>query len=361
MSRLYVRLFGHAQIAGDTGAARALTRGATRLLAYLVLRRGSGVERGQAASALYPDCDPQTARTQLRKNLIDLDRELRAYGLGAALERTRSSLRLATEAVRCDVWEWEEACRAGDGARALELYVDELLRDFDDDWISMVREQIARRHRQELDREIDRSLFTSHQRALVCAAALVVDDPYDERAVRRLMEVCAVHGDRGGALHAYGELAARLRTELQTAPAPETTALRNLIAGNGANSERSPSQLVRAVQDALRLHRCVTVITRSAEREVLASHIARAAAAAAPDGVHFLKDRLERPSRLAALIGRRRVCVAIDCERIDPDQAAVTIEAILHSSPHVLVTVLASEPLRINGEFVIDSAMYARA
>ncbi len=65
--------------------------------------------------------------------------------------------------------------------------------------------------------------------ALVWARRLLVLDPDDERAVRRVVSLLDRLGDRMAALRVYREFARRIAADYAMAPAPETEALISAI------------------------------------------------------------------------------------------------------------------------------------
>ncbi len=68
-----LRLFGRMELRAPSGERVPIeSRKCSELLAYLALRRSEQVSRDQVADALWPDCDPITARNRLKQTLTAL-------------------------------------------------------------------------------------------------------------------------------------------------------------------------------------------------------------------------------------------------------------------------------------------------
>ena len=122
-------------------------------------------------------------------------------------------------------------------------------------------------------------------------------DPLDETAVRRLMTLLDRSGDRADATRAYDELAARLHTELDVEPSPETTALMETIRSRRFTTGEVP----RVTHDETRADtindvgsRPSSVARRPSMAAVLAATAAGIAVVVSPAG------------RFSAAIDRRR-------------------------------------------------------
>jgi predicted ATPase/DNA-binding SARP family transcriptional activator len=209
------------------------------LLLYL-LAHPEGRTREQIGLAFWPDASAAQVKNSFhvilhhvrktlgRPDLIAFDgkRYRMAWELGIVFDAAEFE-RAATEAVR--------AARAGAGdtavlerlRAALALYRGDFLAEQGaGDWHLTTRERLARLHAdagRALAERLERAeLWTE---AAAAYRALVVADPLDEHATRRLMRCLARAGARGDALRTYDRLAALLRTDLEAEPEPETRTL----------------------------------------------------------------------------------------------------------------------------------------
>src|SRR5690242_10653874 len=120
-----VKLFGAFEMRiDDQPPARLRTRKGQWLVALLLFRHGSPVERDWLAGTLWPDCDDEKALYSLRRSLTDLRRALGPYSeaLRAPTPRTLC-LSLQDDAV--DLAAFDSAAARGDIAsleQAVRLY-----------------------------------------------------------------------------------------------------------------------------------------------------------------------------------------------------------------------------------------------
>jgi DNA-binding SARP family transcriptional activator len=206
------------------------------LLAHLALASADGYVRRDTLLALFwPDLPSEQARHALRQSLHYL-----RTGLGRDVIRNRGDTEVGVDPERlwCDAREFEDRMAARDAAGAMALYRGSLL---DGVFITDAAPELE----QWLDAERlrFRRLAASGAAGLATAADAAGDagaaiawarraaafDPDDERAVRALVELLDRHGDRAGALRAYGEFEQRLRDEFGTAPSPQSRALRERL------------------------------------------------------------------------------------------------------------------------------------
>ncbi|HET7234344.1 MAG TPA: hypothetical protein VFJ16_30300, partial [Longimicrobium sp.] len=97
------------------------------LLAFLVLARPRGPVRRDVLLALFwPDGGDARGRAALRNALSYLRRALP----GVLEARAGDAVEAGPAALRCDVWEMDDALARGDDAGALALYGGELLAGF---------------------------------------------------------------------------------------------------------------------------------------------------------------------------------------------------------------------------------------
>src|SRR5688500_5306466 len=156
----HIQLFGELQVQhGDQVTTRFRTRKTGQLLACLACPLDRAHRREELMEQLWPESDPDTARTQLRHQLYLLRRLLEPPGApaGSVLLADRTSLRLNAAVVTTDVDAFEAALAAAKQAEqrtervtrlaeAVELYRGELLPGYFDDWVQQRRQWLAERY-----------------------------------------------------------------------------------------------------------------------------------------------------------------------------------------------------------------------
>lgn len=199
------------------------------LLAYLALHT-DGARRDSVVALFWPELDTAHARGALRQSLSFLRREL---GDGNLNGHSDEAIAFEPKAVWCDAVAFEAACKAGQGARALQLYrggfldgcfvsggSPELER-----WIAAERTRLAQLAVRAAADIVDRALQDGDLATAVQAArAAVALDPDDESALARLIALLDRSGDRAGALSAFETFRRHLQTEYDATPSPETDA-----------------------------------------------------------------------------------------------------------------------------------------
>ena len=216
------------------------------LLVYLVLARPRGFQRRDVLLGLFwPESDAAHAREALNQALRFLRRSL---GRDALLSRGDDEVGVDPSRLWCDAVAFEERITAGDDAQALALYRGALLDGlFISDaplferWLDTERGRL-----QELARGAAGRLATRCQTAGDLSGALswarraLGLAPYDEEALRRVLEVLDRSGDRASAVREYEAFANRLREELEVEPAPETRAVVEAIRARVTPNESPP-------------------------------------------------------------------------------------------------------------------------
>jgi len=232
------------------------TRKELALLIYLAVE-GRIHLRKNLSEQFWPDGDARHGRAALRLTVLHL-RHLLGEGADVSpvphllIKRDTLGLDL-TSAVELDLHILLEACtlaRASTNTtltmpqeahrtllarlqRAISLPRGEFLEGFSlrdapafDDWVRFQREYWHLRTSEVFD-------WLSHlqfeagelEAAIETVSRWLVLAPLQEDAYRRLMRLHFAAGDRGAALHAYDTCRARLLTDMQTEPTPETVAL----------------------------------------------------------------------------------------------------------------------------------------
>jgi DNA-binding SARP family transcriptional activator/predicted ATPase len=254
---------------------------AMALLAQLLLHSDKPFTRGSLAFALWPDASEDESRANLRRHLHLLQRTLppppedRGWILSDA-----TTVRWNPDApVWVDAVEFERLAAIPERrAEAVDLYGGDLLATLYEDWIVADRERLAKLFVDSLlllarEARSDRDFEAASRHA----ARALVQDPWREDAVRDLMSALYERGDRSGALRAFDDFAAKLRSEMDVEPMPESVALRALIlrhaplSTRGAHADTAPELAHRDRPAAM------SFVGRRTEMTDLTSYWARAA------------------------------------------------------------------------------------
>lgn len=274
------------------------------LLSYVaLLNHGGFVPRDRLLGAFWPESDADRARGSLNQALYQLRS---ALGEGIIEARGKHDLRLVRGVVWCDALAFQEAAAGGHVERAAEIYRGELLEGLyaSDDFNRWLDEERARLRRLFCDvawrRAEEAEASGDNPAALRMARAATSKSPFDEQALRRLMELLDRLGDRAGAVHAYREFARRLQNELEMYPSAETRALAERLrssAVTGRGAESAPP-------------------TKPASEKTTRKKPAAGAGSAWDPGRHGAEGprsirRLFPPLALAAIIGVLTIVVAL--------------------------------------------------
>lgn len=227
-------LLGGVELRGiePTAADRLLAQPKiTALLAFLALspeRRPQ--RRDRVVAMLWPELDQAHARTALRKAVHAIRA---ALGPAALRSRGDEEIGLAVPPLWCDAVELAMAAENGRMLQAVTLYRGELLPGFHlsdcvefERWLDDERRS-ARECASAAAWGLARTLEGEDRRteAGLWAKKAVQYSWDNERVLRRTITMLARIGDHAGAIRLYDEFAARMKTELDASPAPETVAL----------------------------------------------------------------------------------------------------------------------------------------
>jgi DNA-binding SARP family transcriptional activator len=204
-----------------------LPEGAQRLIAFLALAAGHGASRRTVTGALWPESTESHARGALRSTLWRIKRVV------PGLVHNEGQRLLLDPAVRVDTSELDAAVRqamdapevSGREDLAILTQADELLPDWDDDWITVERERMHQVRLEALERLAedltDRGMVGQ---AVEAGLAAVADEPYRESAHRVLIEAYVRKGNAAAALDQFRRLRTTLRRELGVAPSEDLVA-----------------------------------------------------------------------------------------------------------------------------------------
>ena len=223
--RVELRLLGTAALSVEGRASAALAPKDALLLALLAL--DGAMPRERLALMLWPDSEPSGGRTNLRQRVKKLQDQ---SGHELLLLQGRS-LALSPQ-VRLDLSELPVRLRA-DPAAAQGRLLDQLDVDNDDtagQWLERARQR-ANSQRNTVLLALAQSLEDQRQTepAVALHGRLIAENPLDEAAVRRLMQLHFRHGDRNAAMRVYRALVERLHEQQQKPPDTQTRELAELV------------------------------------------------------------------------------------------------------------------------------------
>ena len=240
---LQITLFGCPRvIRPQLGPPSALGHKANELLALLLLGGHHSHHREKLATTLWSESPPVSAAHSFRTTLCRLRRALEPSGVarGTYLSITRPGevgFNWQCEHL-VDVLEFQDTLSCCNSTnvgtasdtdlrsieRALRLYEGELLEGYFEDWIIYERERLRDlfiRGLSYLMRELMRR--QNYHQAISCGRRALAEDPLRESVYRDLMGSYVEVGQRAEAIKLYERLSSTLDTELEVAPAKETT------------------------------------------------------------------------------------------------------------------------------------------
>ncbi|MCD6520541.1 MAG: tetratricopeptide repeat protein, partial [Anaerolineae bacterium] len=206
-----------------------------RIAAFLFAAHPQGLHREQVIELLWPEVNPAKGNSLFHSTMHRIRRALSKK----VIIYQKGVYRLNPELTyRYDAAEFQRLAKLGQGEseaahlarqEAIALYRTPFLETCELEWCANTRLMLAQELIELLLKE---GAYLASQEppeaeALYLRAAGL--EPYDERAQRGLMWCRAKRGDRAGAIRQYREFARLLQEDLQTEPAPETTALYQAI------------------------------------------------------------------------------------------------------------------------------------
>jgi DNA-binding SARP family transcriptional activator len=205
------------------------------LLAYLAAAHSTGFNsRDTLLALLWPNLDQEHARAALRQSLYGLRR---ALGDGIMVTCGDGVIGLDHGHLWCDVTAFDRAIDEGNCVEALGLYSGEFLAGFHvsgtpqfERWLDGQRDRIASRAAGAAWTLTEcEELRGNLSGALEWARRLLVINPDDERALRRVVGLLDRLDDRIAALRVYRNFAQRIEAEYAMEPARETAELISAI------------------------------------------------------------------------------------------------------------------------------------
>ena len=198
------------------------------LLALLLLRPRLW-RREQIIAVLFPSASPSQGRRHLSDLLYQLRKALPEAQI--TVDRDHISLDVATRWLDVDVFRaCLQATQTERWEEGVSLYRGDLLMSNYADWLIEERE-VLRLGFVNMAHRLCERLVEQHAyvKALPIVEQIVREEPYDERALRRLMRIYQALGRRGQALQAYEHYLTLAATELGLDPEPSTHVLAQTI------------------------------------------------------------------------------------------------------------------------------------
>src|SRR5256884_6525772 len=203
------------------------------LLAMLGLSGRQGLSRDRIEAYLWPESSPARAQHALDQSVSAI-----RHALGSAfILSTARELRLNPELVRVDVWEFEQAIRAGQWTAAVGHYKGPLLEGFHfadshelESWIDTNRTRLRLEYQKVIEVLANSSAKAGdHPQSVTWWRRLTNSDPLSAGATKKLMLALAAAGDRAGAV-TYARLYQELvRQELEMEPDAEIADLASAL------------------------------------------------------------------------------------------------------------------------------------
>lgn len=283
----HISLFGGLTVTREgSGESRIRSKKAGGVLGYLAYFRGQAFSREVLADQYWPECDPETARQNLRAALAILRRQLEGEGEdGALLCADREGVWLNSEAVSTDVgrfFELIEAAKAANGRDRLDHYNEAiglvrgpLLPGHEGLWILPQQFHLDEEVAQAAVKAVETACeLRDYDHAVRIGKAALAKWPLREDIHIAVIKAHALAGRNAEAVQQYEELERLLDEHWGEAPSTEASQLLDNLPSPGAVTQpasavhvpaRISSFIGRAeelaeLQEAAAHHRLVTVL-----------------------------------------------------------------------------------------------------
>lgn len=212
------------------------------ILGLLALHRGEHLARREIADTIWPDVPDDTALANLRRHLHVASQALENYSEHPWFSSDKRSVWWnELSANRCDVHDFLEHCAAGNSHLAAESYTGELLAGMANDWIEPFRLRVD-----SLALEVFIKLTHGSDDVVALAAAerILTIDPYNETALRRVLELLCARGERAAATVRYRSFTMAMMIDLHSKPSDLTRTRYHALVSDAEQSaitgERTP-------------------------------------------------------------------------------------------------------------------------
>lgn len=232
--KISISVFGLLRISARGSEYALAARKDRALVAYLALRAGERVSRARLAGLLWGESGDRPARNSLKQALLRVRKLFSAID-AQALIIDRSHVSFSPEHMDVDALKLEAALQGGDHdvleallapVRGVPLEGLEVETPSYLDWFFAERSRLEGLVVAALLKLMRQAASDGcAERAEMAAHRLMLADPFNEEAIRHLMQLRAAQGDRRRAIDLYNTLRNRLSDELNIDPEPETTDL----------------------------------------------------------------------------------------------------------------------------------------
>ena len=419
--RLAVQLLGPPQFQLDLMPVTPSRRAVVALLVYLIVTNfehpGQRFSRESLAALLWSDYEPSKALTNLRHTLWEITKFI---GEGWILGEHETIYLKPQADLILDVAQFQtlhrQASRQPDPVdripllvEAARLYRGDFLHGFSlkegagfNEWALAKGEDLRREFVSVLETLVeDYEVLHQLTSAIPFAQRLIVLDPFNEAAQRKLMQLFALTDQQNAAIQQYLSMEKLLRKEFNLDPQPETRELYKKIR-RGDFKKTQPEKKISPPKEATPKHNLpihlTTFIGREKEREEVSTLVARhrlvtltgaggigktrlalqighSIVGSYPDGVWFipletlsdeelipqvvasyfdLEEQAGRSvlDRLVDALRNKNLLILLDnCEHV-LEACALLAETLLWSCPQVRILATSRDLLRIEGEAV---------
>lgn len=288
-----VRLFGRPTIKLNGDHVPIERLGRSRLLsvfALLAIRGREGIRRDKLARLLWPNVAQQEAKANVRRHLHDITRRVLRSATPAFTENNGMLSWSAATSFTCDVVEFERLRSMGhENALAIELYRDDLLSDYDEEWIVSKREQLRGKLVERLRVACADNRNSDPHLSLNYATRWLSLDELDEEAARWVIELQCKIGQRARAYVTFDTLRQKLRDNIGVAPEQATLdALNAVVKADDDDVAQNHDTRIATLIALLEEHRYVTL------RGPMASGKSRLAAGVADYAAMLFSGRVRR-------------------------------------------------------------------
>lgn len=210
-----------------------------RLLVYLLLNRESPIRRERLLGDVYPDLPPKRARRHLSDHLW-----LIRSGLpGFQIESSGNEVQISSSRIWVDCEAFSEGVLKNEIEEilvAVRLYKGDLTPDLYDDWILLAREHFRNQYVNTLltlAAQFDN--MGEYLRSIELLERHLLEEPFDEAAVRQLMRAYVHLGRRGLAISTFEKYHLLWIEQLHVEPECETQILYESILARTALPKES--------------------------------------------------------------------------------------------------------------------------
>lgn len=240
------------------------------LVAFLLMHRRTPVARAAGAAALWPESDHVEALANLRRHLHYANKALPPPpgGIPWILADGRSIAWNAAAPYWLDVEVFEsESQEQRYRAHAVRLYSGDLYERCAEEWIFFDRERLRSLQMSNLAQlTAEARMRNAYLQALQYAELMLALDPWREDALRSVLEIRALLGDRSGAAAEYERFAERLQSELGVTPSEQSVQLYERIRTKHDESSGAASGVMPVAQPLVGRRNELAMLTEEWQR-----------------------------------------------------------------------------------------------